>query len=100
MIFSTLPGHGEATFIVALLVSTSMMSWSVWTLSPTLTRKLTIVASAIDSPSCGMMMGMDGINGVVDSNSSSLPQQTSRSGSYAPGGGTMCSPQIWVIGDG
>ncbi len=55
------PGQGEATFIVALLVSTSMMSWSVCTGSPTGTSRLTTVASAMDSPSWGMIMGMEGM---------------------------------------
>ena len=52
------PRQGEVTFMVALLVSTSIMSWSASTVSPGLTRKLMMVASAMDSPSCGMMMGM------------------------------------------
>ena len=56
--FRTRPGQGEVTFMVALLVSTSMMSWSASTVSPALTRKLMMVASAMDSPSCGMMMGI------------------------------------------
>src|SRR5882757_4253367 len=55
------PLHGDVTVIVALLVSTSMRSWSAMTLSPGWTRKLMMAASAMDSPSCGMMMGMEGI---------------------------------------
>src|SRR6266705_91992 len=55
------PLHGDVTVIVALLVSTSMRSWSAATLSPGWTRKLMMAASAMDSPSCGMMMGMEGI---------------------------------------
>src|SRR5512146_1824919 len=47
--------------MVALLVSTSMMSWSAWTESPTWTSRLTTVASAMDSPSWGMMIGIEGM---------------------------------------
>src|ERR1700731_3184333 len=47
--------------MTALSVSTSMISWSAETLSPGLTLIATIVASAIDSPSCGMVIGIFGI---------------------------------------
>src|SRR5438874_12558293 len=48
--------------MTALLVSTSMISWSAATFSPGFTLIETIVASAIDSPSWGMMIGTWGIN--------------------------------------
>ena len=51
--------------MVALLVSTSMMSWSAATSSPALMRKVMTVASAMDSPNCGMMMGICGIHGYI-----------------------------------
>src|SRR5688572_12196442 len=47
--------------MTALSVSTSMISWSADTLSPGCTLMETIVASAIDSPSCGMVIGTCGI---------------------------------------
>jgi len=55
------PARDES--LEALLVSTSMMSCPVSTASPSLTRRLMTVASAMDSPSCGMMMGMLGMAG-------------------------------------
>src|SRR5436305_1130897 len=48
--------------MTALSVSTSMISWSAETLSPGWTLIATMVASAIDSPSCGMVIGTCGIN--------------------------------------
>ena len=56
-----LPLHGAVTVMLALLVSTSMMSCPASMWSPGLTRKLMTAASAMDSPSCGMMMGMAGM---------------------------------------
>src|SRR2546423_15015776 len=47
--------------MTALSVSTSMISWSAETLSPGLTLIETIVASAIDSPSWGIVIGTCGI---------------------------------------
>src|ERR1700730_6480023 len=47
--------------MTALSVSTSMISWSAETLSPGWTLIATIVASAIDSPSWGMVIGIFGI---------------------------------------
>src|SRR5437764_8557876 len=47
--------------MTALSVSTSMISWSAETLSPGWTLIATIVASAMDSPSCGMVIGTFGI---------------------------------------
>ncbi len=52
------PPQGAVTVMVALLVSTSIKSWPASMVSPGFTRKLTMVASAMDSPSCGMMMGI------------------------------------------
>src|SRR5438876_2645960 len=48
--------------MTALFVSTSIISWSSATTSPGLTLISTTVASAIDSPNCGMMIGTCGIN--------------------------------------
>src|SRR5207302_10524822 len=62
VILSILPLHGLVTPMTALLVSTSMISWSAATSSPGFTLISTIVASAIDSPNCGMMIGTCGIN--------------------------------------
>ena len=53
-----MPRPGEETFMVALLVSTSIKSWSAFTSSPGLIKKVMTVASAMDSPNCGMMMGI------------------------------------------
>src|SRR5688572_30620680 len=58
---SMVPAQGELTVVVALLVSTSITSWSSRTGSPGLTRSLITVASAIDSPNCGMMIGTCGM---------------------------------------
>ena len=58
---SILPSQGEFTVVVALLVSTSITSWSSRTFSPGLTSSLITVASAIDSPNCGMIIGTCGM---------------------------------------
>src|SRR5665213_3291322 len=87
---TTLPPHGEATFMVALLVSTSMTSWSAAMQSPGLTRKLTIVASAMDSPNCGMMMGSCFMLHL---------QQIPRGGAHALRRGAMHQPKIGMVGN-
>ena len=52
------PRQGEVTPMVALFVSTSMMSWPASTTSPTVNGRWTMVASAMHSPSCGMSDGI------------------------------------------
>src|SRR3954465_6971792 len=60
--------------MTALSVSTSMISWSAETVSPGLTLIETIVASAIDSPSCGMVIGTCGI--IIQLKSGALSQRS------------------------
>src|SRR5262245_43785826 len=103
-----------------------MMSWSASTDSPVFTRKLTIAASAMDSPNCGMMMGIWGMFNKVKgkrkkakgkgrtvelystfyfflfpfSLSVSLPQKISCGGGDAARGWAMGGPQVWMVRHG
>src|ERR1700720_4452887 len=75
--------------MTALSVSTSMISWSAETLSPGWTLIATIVASAIDSPSCGMVIGIFGIR-LFGENLAHFGRDRFRIG-------PMLAPQIRVI---
>src|SRR5689334_1278770 len=95
----------------ALFVSTSTMSWSTWTESPACPRTLTMVASAMDSPNCGMMMGIWGIPADLGFTiydlalcahgphcpAVSRSQQFSGSRGDVPGGWTMGGPEVRMI---
>ena len=58
-----MPPHMVVTPIVALLVSTSKISWSASTESPGAASRRSTVASAMESPSWGMRMGTLGMVG-------------------------------------
>src|SRR5664280_3365641 len=77
-----------------------MRSWSASTESPGATRKLIMVASAMDSPSCGMMIGICGI-GLVSSNLRfhSKAQQVAGGCGDAPACRPVRSPQIRMVRD-
>src|SRR5271157_3002691 len=68
-----------------------MTSWPAATSSPGLTRKLTMVASAMDSPNWGMTM---------ESCFISHSQQVARGGADAARGGPVNGPKIGVVGNG
>src|SRR5947208_17074738 len=74
--------------MTALSVSTSMISWSAETCSPGLTLIDTMVASAMDSPSCGMVIGICGIL---------FGENLARFGRDHFGVGPMFAPEIRVI---
>ena len=56
-----MPPHMVVTPMVALLVSTSKISWSASTVSPWAASRRSTVASAMESPSWGIRMGTLGM---------------------------------------
>src|SRR5436309_938289 len=78
--------------MTALSVSTSMISWSATTWSPGFTLMETMVASAIDSPSCGMVIGIWGIT--------LLGQNLARFLHDGLRARTVGAPKIRMIGNG
>ena len=87
-----MPVHGEVTPMTALFVSTSMTSLSRFHGTPSLKRTLMIVASAMDSPSCGINIGTWAIG-------LHFQKSLHRGGNRARSG-TMGCPQIRMIGTG
>src|SRR5439155_2447739 len=75
--------------MTALFVSTSIISSSTKTSSPGFTLMSTIVASAIDSPSCGIMIGTCGIKLFFE--------HCSRFGSDHFRTRPMRAPKVWMI---
>src|SRR5439155_12235561 len=75
--------------MTALFVSTSIISSSTKTSSPGFTLMSTIVASAIDSPSCGIMIGTCGIKLFFE--------ERSRFRCDYFRAGPVRAPKIWMI---
>src|SRR5260221_12525906 len=93
------PLQVAVTPITALLVSTSSTSASASTASPGFKTSRTSVASAMDSPSCGMMIGT--LIGASNMGVVRLSfEQLAGGGGHGRSGRPVLAPKRGMVGDG